>query len=316
MTTAARTGQAGPPSGGGGHPPVDDLLADPVVRAVLGEARQAYVAVKSQSGPHVTPLLFASSGQQCLFLSAATTLTARILRERPEIGITVFVGARAVVMSGTATVLDALRPAHLLANMRGMFPAAGLLSAFILRNAADLAGFARDLSCGRLGFHLPPRRVLILARPDRLAILDGAAVTAAAGNWRGTISTPVASSVAPGGDAVVGCDTPDGPLAFPGRWDRNGARVQLPNQLVELAGVPRRAPACVVLDDYGAPGPAPKRGVIQRGTGTLTTADGRTWFSMKPVRITTWRGVETDTVSTAEAARRAAPTVPGNPGAA
>lgn len=290
-------------------------MAHPVVRAVMSEARQAFVVVDLLSGPHVTPQLFAGSGDRCMFLAAATTLKVQVLRQRPQIGVTFTAGARAVVMGGTAAVLDALRPASVVANLRDVPVAGGLLPAFILRNATDLAGVARDFTCGRLGFHLPPRRVLIVARPNRLAVVEGASVIAAAGTWRGSVSSAVAPSVAPGGDAVVGWRTPDGPLAFPGRWDRTDARVQVPNGLVELAAAPERGAACVVVDDYGGPGPAPKRGVMQRGTGTITTADGRTWFGLEPARVTTWRGVDSDTVPATEPVRRTTRNEGGDPAA-
>jgi hypothetical protein len=304
MATVRRAGLAGPSRPQRTSAPVEDLMTDPVVRAVMSEARQAYVVVDLPSGPHVTPQLFASSGDRCIFLSAATTLKVQVLRQRPQIGVTFIAGARAVVMGGTAAVLDALRPASVVAHLRDVPVAGGLLPAFVLRNAADLAGFARDFTCGRLGFHIPPRRVLIVARPDRLAVVEGASVIAAAGTWRGSVSSGGAPSVAPGGDAVVGWRTPDGPLALPGRLDRTDALVQLPNGLIELAAAPERGAACVVVDDYGGPGPALKRGVMQRGTGTVTTADGQTWFGLEPARVTTWRGIDSNTVPATAPVRR------------
>lgn len=281
----------------------EDLLVEPAVRGVLSEARKAYVVLDRGDGPHVTPELFSTRSHEIGFLVAASTVKARVLRRRPQIGVTVIAGTRAVVMGGTAAVLDVLDPATVLLRARHMPAATILLPAFILRNAADLAGFVRDFACGRLGFRLPGRRVLIVTRPNKVAFLEGASVVAAAGPWQGSVQPVSAVAVAPGGDAVVGWRTPDGPLALPGRWDPTETRVQVPQALVELAGAAGQGPACVVVDEYGGAGPAPKRGLLQRGTGTLVIDPAGAWVRIDAERVTTWRGVDIDTVSVSQPAR-------------
>jgi hypothetical protein len=167
------------------------------------------------------------------------------------------------------------------------------LTGFLLRNARDLAAFATDTLSGRLGRRPPPRRVLIRLRPTRAALLDGPAVTAAEGDWPGHAGEPRTTS--PGDrDAVLGWLGPDGPVALPARAT-NGVAYVAP-AAAALAALPAEAPACLVTDDYGRPGPAAKSGTLWRGTGELDP-DGR--VSLTVERTTTWDGVETTTTRNA-----------------
>jgi hypothetical protein len=61
------------------------------------------------------------------------------------------------------------------------------------------------------------------------------------------------------------------------------------------------AAASVVLDDYGCPGPAAKRGVLLRGRGSpvhVSCADAWRRLRIEAHRRTTWDGVDTITEHT------------------
>jgi hypothetical protein len=232
-------------------------------RSILGEGRQAYVAVTSADGPHVTPELYAVAGDDLWFAVAATTLKARVLPDHPRAGALVRAGGRAVVLTGTATTYDVRSPGDIRRAVTDPNVARALTS-FVTRNAADLAGFARDAVTLRLGRRLPPRRLLVRLRPDRVTVMPGE------------------------GDAVLGWEAADGPLALPLRWD--GATGQLPPDAAR--DLLATAPACVVTDEYNEPGPAAKTGHLRRGTGHLA-ADGT--VTLDVAKVTTWDGVETAT---------------------
>lgn len=264
------------------------LSLTPEMRSVLNEGRQAYVAVVTKDGPHVTPELYAVARDTVWFAVAATTLKVRVLPDNPRIGALVRTGGRAVLLSGDARTYDVRSPADVGRAVTDP-DVARALSGFLLRNAGDLAAFARDAVTLRLGRRLPPRRVLVRLRPTRAALLDGTAVVASVGDWPGTLPDPAEETLRGSRDAAVGWLGPDGPVALPARWDEECAYV--PAAAAALAGLPAEAPACVVLDDYGSPGPAAKSGTLYRGTGRL--AEGRA--TIEVAKVTTWDGVETAT---------------------
>jgi hypothetical protein len=267
------------------------LSLTPDMRSILGEARQAYVAITTGHGPHVTPELYAATDRDIWFFVAATTLKARTVSDGDRIGALVRSGGRALVLSGTARTYDVRSPTDV---RRAVTDAqvARAVSGFLLRNAGDLAAFGRDAITGRLGRRLPPRRVLFRLRPTRAAILDGVTVTESAGDWPGQPADVAGVDALRGSvDAVVGWLAPDGPVALPARLDGDTAHV--PPAAAALAALPAEAPACVVVDDYGEPGPAAKKGTLRRGTGRLAP-DGTATLAV--ARTTEWDGVRTTTV--------------------
>jgi hypothetical protein len=258
------------------------------MRSILDEGRQAYVAVATKNGPHVTPELYAATARDIWFLVAATTLKAKVIPRNDRIGALVRTGGRSVLLSGTATTYDVRSPADIGRAVTDP-QVAKALSGFLLRNAGDLAAFARDAMTGRLGRSLPPRRVLIRLRPTRAAVVDGVAVRESLGDWPGE-ATPGAEPLRGSRDAVLGWLGPDGPVALPARSDDE--RAYVPPAAAALAALPAEAPACVVYDDYGSPGPAAKTGTLRRGTGTLDP-DGTAVVTV--ARTTEWDGVRTST---------------------
>ncbi|HVF75007.1 MAG TPA: pyridoxamine 5'-phosphate oxidase family protein [Acidimicrobiales bacterium] len=276
----------------GSNRPIDPLT-HPLVAGVLAEGRQAYVTVAASGGPHVTPELYAVDGGRLWFFAAAGTLKARLLPRRPSVAVLVRAGGRAVAMVGEVA---AFHPAAL-PPMADVLRAPAAVARYSLRNAVDLAGFASDLARGRLGWRVPQVRVLFSVRPTGVALLDGFAVREQWGSWPGSCgsaaSTDVAQSSAAVG-AVVALGWGDGSLlALPGRWHQDDSRAQVPTDLLALAAAPSPVDAAVVVDDYGAPGPAAKRGVMLRGSAVVED-DG--WLTVDADRTVLWDGIETGTV--------------------
>ena len=266
------------------------LTLTPEMQSVLNEGRQAHVAVVTKDGPHVTPELYAATRNDVWFLVAATTLKARVIPTNDRVGALVRAGGRAVLLSGPPRTYDVRSPADIGKAVTDA-EVAKALSGFLLRNAGDLAAFARDTVTGRLGRKLPPRRVLIRLRPTRAALLDGVAVGATVGDWPGAEPGAAGDPLHGDRDAVVGWLGPDGPVALPARWDEGERRAEVPVAAASLAGLPEEAPACVVVDDYGRPGPAAKSGTLLRGTGRLRGGTA----TIEVAKTTSWDGIQTST---------------------
>ncbi len=263
---------------------------------VLGEGRQAYVAVGAKRGPHVTPELYAWSDGALWFAAAAPTVKARVLRRDPRAGVVVSVPGRAVVLTGEVEALDPFRPGDLARNLTHL-PASGrAIGRYTARNASDLLAFTGDLATGKLGWRPPPRRVLFSLRPDRVAFVENDSVTGHDG-WDGAPvdDEPDGEAIPVGGvRAVAGFP---GPIALPCRWFADDSHLHLAGQLTELLDVPPTFPVSVVVDDYAAPGPAAKRGTLVRGEGRVDR-DDPTIIRVDTERVTEWDGVETSTTAT------------------
>lgn len=273
-----------------------DLLLDPRVRSVLGESRQAFVAVATRNGPHVTPELYAVEDGRLWFASAAATLKVRAVEKRPHAAAAIRAGDRSVVVAGTVESFDPFDPRAIGRAARQGPVVAKALGQFGLRNAPDLAGFVADTVRGRLGRRLPGRRTLLALTPDRVALTGSGTVAGAWGAWSSAAPATAATGDGdPGIDGVVGWEIEDGVLALPATWDAASASAQVPVALLDLAGISGSARACVAADEYGGPGPAAKSGLLLRGEGRR---DG-TVVHIEADRVTSWDGIETATEPTA-----------------
>lgn len=255
---------------------MNDVTIDPSacwgweVTKVLTQAPFAYLAVETSRGPHITPLLFASAANRLWLGIGRDTLKGRILTRRPAVGIVVPHEDAAVVIRGRATFVDGVgAPSSEL--MRLPFG----LAAFSATNALEMAAFARD-AARRGTVPTPPTPVSV--RADSLRLLRG---------WPA--------------DAVVGWNTPDGPLALPCEWNSETRRATVPADLLHAADAPPTAPACVCIDTSDGRGPLAKSGVLLRGSGTATFRGDRATISLDAERITRWDGFDTSTVETPEA---------------
>lgn len=237
------------------------------------------------------------AGGRLWFFAALGTLKARTLPRQPAVAVAVATGSRTVVVTGrVASFHPAALPRHA-PTPATLLAAPGAVARYSLRNAVDLAGFAVDFATGRLGRRLPEPRVLFAVTPERVALLDGFAVQGRWGDWAGSIEG-TAEPVHDGAGAVAALAYGDNGtlLAMPARMDETGQRAQVPGALLDLAGVGATADVAVVVDDYGRPGPAAKRGVMLRGTGEVRRDDTGAWIDLDSERVVSWDGVETTTV--------------------
>ena len=266
-------------------------LLPPTVSGVLGEGRQAYVAVASRRGPHVTPELYAWSGDRLWFAAASTTLKAKVLRQDPSLGAVVNVAGRSVALTGRVEVYDPRRPLELAGRVPRMPAVARALTSFTTRNAPDLLAFVGDTVSGRLGHRLPPPRLLFSLSPERIALVENDVLSGAWGCDAAADADDVPVPV--GGERAVAAF--EGPVALPVRWFADRSQLHLPRSLGSLLGpdaLRGEMPLSVVVDDYRAPGPAAKRGSLLRGTGRVVDGDS-TCIEVEPERVVDWEGTRT-----------------------
>src|SRR5215212_985789 len=120
------------------------------VVSTLAEGRQAYIAVQTRTGPHVTPELYAWSNDRLWFASASSTLKTKVLRRRCHASALITVASRSVILSGNIEVVDPREPLTMLRRARNLPAAARALMHYTTRNAPDLARFAADTATGKL----------------------------------------------------------------------------------------------------------------------------------------------------------------------
>jgi hypothetical protein len=241
-------------------------LWKPKVARVLGGASVAYLAVETSSGPHVTPLLFAATPDRLWFGIGRGTLKARVLAQRPAVGVVVPGADASVAIRGEATLLDQLptSPAEL---ARAPFA----LPAFASRNALEVAAFARDVA--RRGAQ-PQSLAPLSVRIETLDLLDG---------WSAL--------------SVLGWMAAVGPIALPAMWDPRTKRARVPAAPLRNAGGSRTAAACICIDESEGLGPLAKRGTLLRGRGHATLRGDIASVALEPERITRWKGFRTQTAA-------------------
>jgi hypothetical protein len=264
----------------------------PEAVSVLEEGRQAYLAVPSAGGPHVTPELYAWSGGKLWLAFASSTLKAKVLAKDPEACALVMTTGRAVVVKGEVELFDARHPATILGAASRLPAAARATTRFTVRNAPDLLGFVTDTTRGRIGWRPPPLRVLAALTPASTLLLEDDSVTSGTGWWHG-VTTDVFPVPPAGGRSVVAAF--EGPAAVPATWFEDEHRLHVAPDLLDLLGLSGRFPLSIVTDRYGAPGPAAKQGSLLRGDGRRSGRSGS--IDLHPELVVEWDGLLTTRVT-------------------
>lgn len=258
------------------------------VTSTLEEGRQAYVAVPSRNGPHVTPELYAWYAGRLWFASATTTLKSKVLDRDPTTGVLVTVAGRSVLLTGRTEIFDPRAPAALARRATDLPDATQALVRYTVRNASDLMAFVGDTVTGRLGRRLPPIRLLFALDPSAAAFVENDALTDC---WGWSCDDSVDDRAVPVGGQPAVAALP-GPVAVPARWFADDARLHVTPGLLRMFELPESFPISVVLDAYTAPGPAAKHGTLVRGTG-LRVAEALGFLQVEADTTVEWAGVAT-----------------------
>ena len=300
--------------------------ADRRARAVIAAAHRVHLGVATRSGPHVSPTAVAIGGGKLWIVTPRGSLRVRTLKRRPEVGAVLRAGERSVVLRGTAEILDPTSPTAALRLLRSLPAAKAAALDYLPRNRRLLGGYTRDLLDMPAGA-LPVDRVMLVVRPLGGLLVEGDEVLTSWGEWPVEITLPAprpssrrgspaavrelppaaAALCDRDGDAVLGWSTAAGPLALPASWRAAGSRISIPAALVDELDPPRRAAACLSLDDSTSSRPSRLRGLILRGPGELRARrNGWTEVSLRTERLSWFTGFTAGTVE-APAARARRP---------
>ncbi len=274
--------------------PASDSLSYPPVVSLLTEERQAYLSVQGKGPPHVTPMLYGLGHGRFGFFAEAGTLKTRILSDHEGAGVLVRRRRGLFLASGTARLVDLLSPRSLVRG-RNELPLGALLTAsFTVRNAIDLVAFVRDALQGQAGSP-PMRRALVTFEPER-ALFVSPGELRTWGEWPGSPLDDGAGHEHAHLDVELAVETSAGPLPLSGRWDPEREQVEIPRWLTDTVGF-EGGPVAIVVDDYGAAGPAAKQGMLLKGESRIVERRPDVLvLAVDTERVAACDGVDTESV--------------------
>jgi hypothetical protein len=263
------------------------------VQNVLEQGRFCAVATTTTHGPHVTPLVFASSGGRLWLTTSRRSAKTRAWKTDPSVAGLVRHADLAVTFTGSVRLYDALDRSTWGDAIAGATSIARATAAFSAKNARFFAGYAIDAKQVPFAW-TPPGRVLVGIDLERVALLDDEGVQEGRGRWRGeTVSHPSFRRTTKGGDPLA--SVPDdvrsrlgtegegalalvgdrGPVVLPVRWrlDAGGLLAALPAETLELGDAGPDVPAALMLDRASAWRARDMVGAMVQGSAGLYVVD-------------------------------------------
>ena len=283
---------------------------------VLQRATLACVAVEDNRGAHVTVQAFAWSAGRLWLLAPTESHKVWALRKQPQIAVTVRFGDHAVIMGGTAELVDVWPPDP--QQLFGRLPLS--MGWYLARNAGITAGIITDLVTGDLpGLS---SRTIICVTPARSITLQAGHITHTTGAWADSTEAsgaapttldpytdlfpaPQQSLVRSATTADLGWVGSEGLLCLPAVVSHG--LVSVPQSLVDTVGTSVGGGAITVHQSLGNR-PSRYLGAMFRGPVGLSI-DGNVAIDVE--RITWWTGYASGTVPippTPKAAKRTART--------
>jgi nitroimidazol reductase NimA-like FMN-containing flavoprotein (pyridoxamine 5'-phosphate oxidase superfamily) len=160
------------------------------VEAILRAGDLCYLAANGRYGPHLTPTVFALSGDRLWVTTSRASVKARAWAKDPSAAGLIRVGEIAAIFTGTVRSYEVL---DLGAWPPMLFEAPSLVRAwvrFTRRNARFFAGYAVDARNVPLSWS-PPARVFIGIDLERTAVVGSEGVAETFGDWpREAITVP------------------------------------------------------------------------------------------------------------------------------
>jgi hypothetical protein len=242
------------------------VLHDPSLGELLAGNPLAFVAVTSAHGPMVTPVLCTARDERLWMVVPRSSAKASAIGRDGHVGVTLVTDDAAAVFQGEGRVVDPLDPRSVLAALPEAVRSPLAVASYLRDHLADLV----DL----IGPDAVKPRVLVAVRPERYLVVDRAS----------------------SGRALLGCETPSGPIALPASWDPATKTATVDASLVAATEARTDGPVCVALD---AEEPGTKAGMALRGDASSrsSVAEGATVeLVVDTDRITWWNGTTTETV--------------------
>jgi nitroimidazol reductase NimA-like FMN-containing flavoprotein (pyridoxamine 5'-phosphate oxidase superfamily) len=149
---------------------------------ILERGTFARLAVAARRSLHLTPLVYAISGDRLWVTTARRSVKARAWERDPFVAGLVRDGTNAVSFVGSVTRHDALDPDTWMASIPRTREIAKATRAFTRRNARFFAGYAVDARRVPLAW-TPPGRLFAEISLDRGAVIEEGAVVKRWGGW-------------------------------------------------------------------------------------------------------------------------------------
>jgi hypothetical protein len=240
------------------------VLHDPLLAEILGAAPLAYVCVTSGAGPMITPVLFTARDERLWMVVPRSSAKVAAIDRDASVGVTLVTDTAAAVFQGEGRVVDPLDPRTVLAALPDALCGPLAVVSYVRSNLGGLVDLIGPAA-------LQPR-VLVAVRPERYLVVGDLAAR----------------------PALLGCESPSGPVALPARWDAATRTATVPAGLVAATGARTDGRLCLELDDRAED----KAGLALRGAATRVDSDGDDLTVVIDTdRITWWRGEETGTAA-------------------
>jgi Pyridoxamine 5'-phosphate oxidase len=259
------------------------------VRGILEDGAFCHVATLTPTGPHVTPMVFATAGGRVWVTTSRDSVKARAWRRDRRVAGLVRLEDRSAVFTGTVTtydLLDAESWGRSLANSP-LLAIAGLR--FTQKNGRFFAGYAVDAHHVPLAW-TPPGRVFAEIRLERTAIVERDRVASAWGEWGDTVEGTerfravragepplsflpgsIRDRLGTSGGGALAPETRHGPVVLPVRWtvDGGGVYAVAPSETLGLAGAGREPAVALQIDRPSWWRASAMMGAMVRGTGEV-----------------------------------------------
>ena len=248
-----------------------------LVRRVLAAGSFCWLGVTTASGPHVTPLVYASYHDRLWVTTARGSVKAKRWKHDGVAGALVRGDGYDLSLRGEVTLHDALDPGTWFRAVR-QAPVVSMATAeFVRKNARFFAGYARDARRVPLAW-TPPGRVFAEISLDAGVVSDASSGEVierwGSGRRRGiesaaafrrtrapvgpfaSVPPDVRQALGSAGDCVVGLAAPSRgaplPAVLPARWalDEGGLFVAVREELTALAGGVRKGMLMSVTIDH------------------------------------------------------------------
>lgn len=282
-------------------------LGDERVAPIVAGSDEAFLAVQTERGPHVTPHRVVASGGRLWFTTSRQARKVSALRRRGRAGVLMRTAHGAVIAGGSVSILDPVDPLGWLLVPNDVARSGRAALRLLTHHVRDVVGYG--LTAGRLPLGwLPTHRVLLCFSADRMLVLDrDGVVVQRRGPWEkpvapvrsgsnGDLRAGSAEGYDVDGDGALAWGTPSGPVVVPARCTADVMEIDVPEALSTVAGADAAAAAFVVSHVDGMR-PTDKSGTLLRGRARLGVAeDSRTTVIFAPDTVTRWSGFESETV--------------------
>jgi hypothetical protein len=304
-------------------------------REVFERGTVCYLAVRTASGPHLTPVVYVLDGGRVWLTTSRGSVKARAMRRDPEVAGMIRYGSTVVAFRARGRTYDAFDPLS--------WPSAAIAgprlvraaTRFSLKNARFFAGYAVDARRVPLAW-TPPGRVFVGIQIVAGAVLEEneASVWQQWGDWSGGATDPrgrrrpakgppsraldlgvpreVRSLVGDRGNGALAVG--GSPMVLPVTWRRiareRAYHAALPRSFLELGGSrdlsrASTSPAALAIDRLAVWRAADMAGMLLQGDAEISSPeDDRAEIRLRPRRVVWWQGWSSGTVTEAARERR------------